>query len=813
MPAMAKRKILLLGGAGVSASLLVLFGVLFTWIAGGDGYGPDRQLDSALKLLDEGRWDLADRIARDIETGKELTDARQPVWDYVRGVSGVLSTADKLDIPANRILLWDSAKHLQQSREAGFPLGYARRGEFYLGYCYYNTYAWDKALETLAGVAEGWPEKRSEAYDMMVDACLRVDPPKRQQAEELLDQWKEIPGLAKHERHLITLSRAHLAFLDGDWDRCEELLATIDAGSGEYYSAKLGRGRWKLESARRLEKNDPERRTRLEQALADFREVLHAPGTPALVRRRSAYLTGETLRELGRINEAISTLSGVRQRNPNSAESIAAGVSEAEIQLENGNLDDALETARHVTNDIGDVRWYDERWLTLPELRRRLLLLGRAMREQGEFEESIRLASWLPPVLPPSDAVKLQAETFEDWGAVLESEPHLANAHNREEQRRLVDAKYKLAGDRYQRLADLELRSVDYPSILWKAIECYSKAGELDRANQLLKTYLEYEDRPKRPRGLLALGQNHLNAGHWDDAIPPLQRCLFEYPNHPLAYHARLVIARALSEKQQLEEATEVLMKNLYDGNLRPDSQLWRDSLFELGNIIYHRGDQLFLEGQLTDKEAWADRLAKLEASNKDFIAATERLSEAIARFDNDTRSLESRYALGRAYRSAALFPKQMVDSGQVTIDAVRRRLLQERRQLLESSLSAFRDLRQAIGEAQDSSQIPENAQALLRNCFFGEADVLFDLEKYEEAIEAYRNVGNRFMNEPEALEALVQIAECFRVLGQDEQAHRTLMQAEQLLSRIPPESEGRFGSITRATRAQWQQLLGWLKQ
>ncbi|MGN6547951.1 MAG: hypothetical protein ACTHK7_23155, partial [Aureliella sp.] len=159
MPAITKRKLLLLGGVGASV-MLVVFGVLFTWIVGGEEYGTDRELDLALKLLEDGRWDLADCIARDIEGHQELTDARQPVWDYVRGVSGVLSTADKLDVPANRKLLWDSAQHLEKSREAGFPLGYDGRGEYYLGYCYYNTYAWDKALETLTGVEASWPEKR-----------------------------------------------------------------------------------------------------------------------------------------------------------------------------------------------------------------------------------------------------------------------------------------------------------------------------------------------------------------------------------------------------------------------------------------------------------------------------------------------------------------------------------------------------------------------------------------------------------------------------------------------------------------------------
>ncbi len=660
---------------------------------------------------------------------------------------------------------------------------------------------------------DGWPERRSDALDMMVECTLRTQPVKRELAEQLLDQWSKIPGLALSERNRITLNHAHLAFLDGDWERCDKTLNTISPDTVEYFAARVEQGRWKLESGKRAAKADPMRRQRLEQALADFREVMVAPRTPKDVRRQSVYLLGETLRYLDRFKEAISTLSGVRQRDPQSAESIAAGISESEIQLASGFLADALETAHHVINDMGDVRLYDERWLPLTELRRRLIQLGRDMRDQGEFESSNRLASYLPPVFPVGDSVRMEAETYETWGAKLEGEPVPPTSSTREERRRQIDAKYQMAGDKYRELARLELRSTDYPNILWKAIECYQHASQLDRANELLKDYLQFEDRPKRPRGLLALGQNYLNAGRWDDVLPPLQRCLLEYPDHPLTYNVRLVMARALTEKQKLEEATEMLLQNLYDGSLHPDSQLWRDSLFELGNVIYRRGDQLFLEGELTASDDWKARLSKLESSHADFIAATNRLNEAVARYDKDLRSLEARYAIGRAYRSAAMFPKLMLDSGQITIDSVRRKLLVERRELLESSLNGYRLLREALGESSESLPANETTQYLLRNCYFGEADVLFELGQYEEAIAAYRNVGNRFMNEPEALEALVQIAQCFKALGQHDQAKRTLMQAEQLLGRIPAELDNRFKLVTRADRARWQELLVWLKQ
>ncbi len=119
----AKGKFLLIAGAGGGLVAILLFGALFSYVMSSDEYGPDRQLDLAVKLLDEGRWDLADRIARDIEKGGDLTPARESVWNYVRGVAGVLATKDALDSPANRRRLWDSAAaFLEKSRDAEWPL-------------------------------------------------------------------------------------------------------------------------------------------------------------------------------------------------------------------------------------------------------------------------------------------------------------------------------------------------------------------------------------------------------------------------------------------------------------------------------------------------------------------------------------------------------------------------------------------------------------------------------------------------------------------------------------------------------------------
>ena len=73
----------------------------------------------------------------------------------------------------------------------------------------------------------------------------------------------------------------------------------------------------------------------------------------------------------------------------------------------------------------------------------------------------------------------------------------------------------------------------------------------------------------------------------------------------------------------------------------------------------------------------------------------------------------------------------------------------------------------------------------LLRNCYFARADVLYDLKRFEDAIDAYVSATNRYQNEPEALEAYVQIANCHRLLNRPDLARGTLEQAKAILNGI----------------------------
>ncbi len=794
--------------AGAGGAVVVLFGAIFTYVAT-SGSGPQKDIKLALSLLDENRWDIAGRIARDLDEDGNIDKDTDSAWHLVQGVATAQSVQDKLESPKNRQVLSTSIKYLEKSQELGFPLGYKGLGQFYLGFSYFNTFKWPEAVDVLKESAMNLPPRRSEALSMAVTAALRQRPVDVASARESLAIWKAIPGLFDSEWARIRLCEAELAIVGNNTAKCEEELAKIDPKLKEIAEADMMRGRWRLNAADETE-DDAKKSEMLTQAEGLFRRCAHSSLTPNEQRRQATYFLGRSLRAQEKYDEALSTLSGTRQRNPGSSEAVASGLEEAEILLELERPDSCIETVRHVLRDLGNVRLYNQQWVTIDQLRGRLLELGRQLRMHGDFQRAIDLAGYFPAVFPGGDSVRLQAETYYNWAEEFENQP--VAAADVSEHREALQKKFSLAGQFYEDLSRIEMRSVDYPNLVWQASECYQRARDLESSNRLLSEYIKYEERPKQPRGYVALAQNRLNAGDWKKAIVSLQHCIKEYPSHPISYDARLLAARAHNELNELDTATEMLKQNLYDGKLEPTSDTWRNSLFELGATVFKQADKLILETELGPQTDWGALSKKLEESHRTFLDAVQQLSEASSRWKDDPRFFETRYMIGKSNRLAAEYPDRLLNSSQVTIDTVRRQLLQQRRDLLEGALQDFQSLHTDLNAMQEVGGLSEQHKSILRNSYFGEADALFKLGRYDEAILAYRNVGNRFLNQPESLEAFVQIAQCQRKLGQTEQAKRTLVQAEQVLRRIPTEYNSQFPLVTRSTRADWQKLIGWMQ-
>lgn len=796
------KKLLILAGGAIAA--LVAFGAIFVHVVSED-FDDDHKLKLACQWLDEGRWDIANKAAEDLEH-KIDTDANSR-WHYVVGVSMVLKIKDDVDTAEHRQVLLDATEHLNQSRELGFPVGLTGKGFFFLGFCQYHTYQWDEAIESLDQAHKNYPQCRSQSILMMIQAQLRKPKPDLEAAQKTLVMWESIPGKSASESAQTYLCQAQLAFKKGLYPKVVEWLDKIDPNLPERSEAQnlLALCNIQISQAAKEEK---ERLKLLSIAHDLLKKQIYSADTTADARRQASYLFGRTLRLQRKLVEATGAFSIVRQQNPYSAEAIAASLEEAELLLELNEYSEVLLTTRHLLRGIQDVNLYNDYWMPIDELRNRLVAIGDQMRLQTEFERALQLAQQLTLAFPPAHALRLQAATYMDWANKVKNDSKLEQSTS--QPGLTANALFEKAGDTLERLARVELRSKDYLDIVWSSSECYQKANEIDAANRMLKTYLQYETRTRQPRGLIAIGKNYIAAGKWKESLEPLQRCLEYYENNPSSYEVRLLLARAYAELENLDKAIELLSENLWDHDLSPESPVWRDSSIELGNLVFQRGSVLLAQVKSNPPKAWTEFANSLQRSHSDLLRGIEQLGESVERYPDDYRYYQTRYNLAHSYRLAAEMPKLVADNDSTMADSDRRQQNQQWRRLMEESVNQFQALRNSLQSAKDADAL---APAILRNCFFGEADTLAKLGRFEDAIAAYRAAAGHYVNQPEALEALVEIATSNKKMGRDREAQKALRQAQQVLQRIPAEYDGRFISTTRGDRKHWKEKLDWMSQ
>jgi len=799
---MPKKALIAAGGAVAS---VLAFGAIFAKISSSD-FSEAEKLRLAAHWLDQGRWDLANGMAQELESS--IDTQSNSAWHYVRGVAQLIRIMDDLDSFQNRIILSDVTRHLEKSRELGFPLGYRGKGHYYLGVCLFNTYRWDEAVESLNRSLTEYPEVRSDALRMIISAHLRKPTPDPKQAKVVLEKWLRMPGLSPSEVAQTLIAHVQLALQRNRPEDCHPWLSQIQPGIPEQYEGL----KWKALSLMQQSLRPSQALAAREKLLAEAQSILQrlivAADTPMQIRRQAYYLSGKVLRYQGRYREAVSVLSGVRQQNPFSAEAIAASLEEAEILMDLDRSPEVPAATRLLLSGISDMRLYNEYWLPAEELRTRLLEIGNRLRLKEKYELALELSDQLLIAFQPSHALRLQANTLASWGYAVERE----SAPDDLKSKKIVADMFARAGERCEQLAQLELRSRDYLNIVWNSVEYYQKAGRIEEANRMIEDYLKYESRSKQPRALLAMGKNYIAEGNWKTSLTPLQQCLTDFPASPSSYEARLLASRAHTEMNELDQAIELLSSNLWDFELHPDSPIWQESFIELGGLLFQRGQNLLAEVQNKPELPWAETEPKLQHSHQELHRAAEHLSEAARRYPNDHRRDYTRYQMARAYQLAAQLPQKIIQFSQSLSETSKRALTQERNQLLERSAEEYGALSQSILTRTETTASQSLEPSILRNAYFGQADVISELGRYQEAIETYRAVAAYYSNRPEALEALVQVADCFRKMGRQEDAQKTIRQAELVLHRIPTDRDASFVTTTRGDRNHWEKTLGRLK-
>lgn len=771
---------------------------------------------------------LAGELARGVSFDEDVAPSLVTMQQFLIGAGAAHEGFGKSSTQAGRAAYHRALKHLRQASTA-WPSGYEDEGERLLGEVLARLGHFSEAIPHIKRVLDRNPNYEPVLKPTLLDCLLHGNPSQLAAGLQLVDETLDGPLASAIGPARLQRLRAEFLIRQGNYSKAQQQLTQMldnhRPRRGETTSLDGSeRDELRLLSAvagisEGIDRfgpgsiTAPQQRPEVERFLAPYVESLRRiqrDAEPGVALRAGRWLARAHLCQ-GNPKDALSQWVAVRLHNPLGGEGIAAGLSEMEHLVAVGQVDEAVQTARYIVREVGSESNYDASVVDLVQFRRRVKTVLADLREMGAVEAGVSLARSLPPLLSVDVALFEEALAFRQAGDQLSS--RLAEDKRQPNAPDLVQARayYGQAGDAFEAAARLRFTSDQYTETLWQAISALQQAGQFSRTIEPLEEYLRYERRIRQPRALVALGRARLADGDPEAAVLPLTRCIDEFSRDPLAYDARLIAAKAYAEMDQLDAAAALLDVNLTDGALTPSSTVWRDSLLTHAELLWRRARDTHAQAELQVRlRRKPHSLETLRANQPHIEQAIMRLDEAVQRFWPSPRTLNAAVLLSKAYRLAAELPAAEAGAPDV-LEATRRLLLKRREDMLREALQPLQMVRRKLLEIEDERPLTGAEQTTYLSVLLGEADVLYDLGRYEQAADIYRTLSLKYLNEPPSLEALLGQARCLRAQNREDEARMAIRQAVIVLERIPDDMDERFLQSTRYDRKGWRELLTWL--
>jgi tetratricopeptide (TPR) repeat protein len=802
------RVLLLIGGVvaiiGVAAGLTLTF-----WSAEQPSYV--RQLGQAFAKYQAGEFREARQIAARLLTDKSVRYSDHGGAYYILGAI-TLHEADQQINPAKQQLLdLVAARYLEEARNRGVPQ--TREGEalWQLGRALHDAGRYARSVTILREALEFQPEHHARIHALLADGYLNLQPPRLTEALEHNRQYLATSGLSQSEIDVGRLAQGRILLAQQDVAGATAAIDQIADSSAVYFPAQILRGRILLALPAGAAATESADQATL-QLLEQLRQLEGRAGTTPALLAQSQLLIGLLHHWRNEPAKAEAQYDHVRRVFFGQPEALAAAIFQGDLIRPDRPSEAVALYKRGISQVAGTEEAYNNHWLPAEQFRSRLQAAVDDLAERELYALALDLAEALIPPFSHTVAVERQATIHRAWARQLAERAQREKLPQAQATAAEARLHWREAGAHWRRLADLRITTRMFLDDLAASADDFRRGQGYLQAETVYRELLRQEPQQGEPEALVGLGEVLLALGKVDAALPVLARCREAFPKHPASYRARILASLALQEQGQLPQAQELLLDNLYGFSLSPQSSEWRDSLFELGKLLYLQGLDLESKSRQAgidklDAESRRAGLLFLDQSHGLFEEAIHTLREAVERYPTAPQATESRYCIAEAHRHSAKLPRKRLAG--VTIETSRADL---ERQMHEHLLAAIAQYNQLITSLSAEQEAPRSAveATTLRNCYFGRADALFDLNRYDDAIEAYSAATNRYQNDPESLEAYVQIASCHRRLGRLSEARGTLEQARVVLQRIRPDAD--FLATTRLARQDWVYLLDWLR-
>ena len=353
-----------------------------------------------------------------------------------------------------------------------------------------------------------------------------------------------------------------------------------------------------------------------------------------------------------------------------------------------------------------------------------------------------------------------------------------------QQQRALSVNHFNKSAENYIKLANVVIEDDKLSGMsLWRSAKAYDKAGETEKSIEVwLRIVTERDADANWPQALYNLGQAYRAIGKQGEALTYFEILNKKHKNSPAAFSSFVPMAKCYLalEEPDVEKAELLLQQVRVNQAITPMAPVYKDALFVLGDLYY---------------------------GNQQYPQAINVLAEAIDRYPEDKRIGSAKYLVGESYRQSGL---KIGDQFTTATDnnAVR---LQEamslKRRHLESAEKYFGD---AIIYYQNKGikALSEMDSLYLKSAWLNRSDCLFDLQRYDKALDLYEATVLRYQLTPTALSAFVQIINCNVKLGNLGEAKSAKQRAVWQLRKM--EDNMFVASNIGFTRKEWDEWFNW---
>jgi len=797
-------------------------------------------VEMAVKALDIGANEQARAYATSVltHTPKDEREIRATAL-HVYGIA-TCELVDRSLLKDKKPYFRNAADSLAESRELGFMPDRATDGYYYLGKALYHSQNYRQAIDNLEIAREQRSPQRKSIPWYMANAYYLSPHPDYEKGLEALEQFQATPPFLEQEQEAATLLKTFLYLKLGRLEDAKSSFQTIPLPTApdRILQHELAAGRIRMQEAKlfrsyadalektpqlsvsntemdRLQKQlqatpvstptsaptsaSGEGQTTqqwskdfvvnawrelasqgLREAVQHFEIIKQRDKELLDLYRQAAFLEALCFEQLDEFELAQEAYYALMRTFPGTAEAAASHFrwSYVELVVKNNRNTGLAALARFFdTLDRGES--YANSWMPVADMAEVGLAEIQKLTDSRQYDKAEELLEFFRRIVPEDRLARFYSNVCFQWGEQLENLSANKPYDEKQDLIRQSREKFRLAGKWYEELAKWTFTAPEYLNHVWDAAENYERGRDFLKALAMYRLYLDHEVLLRQALARYRIGRILFEMNEIDTAIRELEYCNANYPNEQVTEPARLILARAYQEKQQWDLVVRLLTQNL-DGQHAPNSDVFHDSLYELGRVY--------------------DRMFNTSAT----IAVFE---EILTLYPDDRKTAEAHYMIAKASWNEEETLNTQISAAQLQSQAE-----QLRRALVETQLRALDHLKQArsnLLRQEERQGLDKAEERMLRNTFFMIGRILTALgpEYFEESLQENQNAAARYQGHPDVLQAYLQLAGVLQLLGQSEQAGQVTMQAKNLLRQFV--AADAFRQETIYSESQWQDLLG----